>query len=82
MIKSTNYSSRAWNIMDEERGGLNPAKWVLYGNGSGGEENYTLRMDVLSNGFKIRPHFRIPRYTVETISQHIIAITVTINAST
>jgi hypothetical protein len=54
MIKSTNYSSRSWNIMDEERGGVNPSKQVLYANGSGGEETYTLRMDVLSNGFKIR----------------------------
>jgi len=54
MIKSTNYSSRSWNIMDEERGGVNPSKQVLYANSSGGEDTYSIRMDVLSNGFKIR----------------------------
>ena len=53
MIKSSSNSSQSWVIQDNKRDGFNYNNHRLFANSSGNEET-TVRMDLLSNGFKCR----------------------------
>ena len=53
MIKNYGASGQSWNIHDNERLGFNPRNYQLYAN-SGANEDTNERLDLLSNGFKIR----------------------------
>jgi len=53
MIKSSSNSGQSWVIQDNKRDGFNYNNHRLFANSSGAEET-TVRMDLLSNGFKCR----------------------------
>ena len=53
MIKNYGASGQSWNIHDNERLGSNLRNYQLYAN-SGSSEDTNERLDLLSNGFKIR----------------------------
>jgi len=53
MIKSSSNSGQAWVMQDNKRDGFNYNNHRLFANSSGAEES-TVRMDLLSNGFKCR----------------------------
>ena len=44
----------AWSIMDNKRPGYNPENYPLFAEDAGAEDTSDERMDLLSNGFKIR----------------------------
>ena len=53
MTKCTSNSGTGWHMQDNKRDGFNYNNHRLFSNASGGEET-TVRMDLLSNGFKYR----------------------------
>ena len=53
MIKSSSNSGQAWVMQDNKRDGFNYNNHRLFANSNAGEES-TVRMDLLSNGFKCR----------------------------
>jgi len=53
IVKNTS-SSTNWEMFDNKRVGYNPGNWHLKPNSSDAEDVGTVRLDILSNGFKIR----------------------------
>ena len=52
MVKENSISS--WEILDSKRNTFNPTAKSIFPDGAGAEYDYTNRLDLLSNGFKLR----------------------------
>ena len=54
MFKKYDSGTADWEIMDNKRAGYNDATYKLTANATNAENTYTGRLEILSNGFKIR----------------------------
>ena len=54
LIKNASSSGQLWEMFDTQRIGYNDKNWRIYTNENNSEDTSAVRLDILSNGFKIK----------------------------